>query len=351
MHRTLYTLNSERRMSMHKWHKVIAIILAILIFVAVCYTAGWLLMPVRVNFGSTWESYLMEDRDTIDVLFFGSSMVYCDVIPAVIWEESGIASYVMAGPEQTIPISYYYIKEACRTQSPKTVVLELTGMFFNQYQSYTKVNIGYMPWSINRLAATFEAAEKSEIAGLLFPLYNYHDRIYQDIEADVRRHFNPKIDLWAGYTYLPDAREQTEIVERSFSAETDTYKTNLAYLYRIADYCKQNNMQLILYVAPAMARIPEEALQTLKSDVEGIEGATYIDFNERIDATGIDHRKDWYDNLHFNFSGALKFSSAFASFLEEYGQIKPSEKADKTLWQQRVDLYQVYQGDGSSGKH
>lgn len=321
---------------MHKWHKVIAIILAILIFVAVCYTAGWLLMPVRVNFGSTWESYLKEERDTIDVLFFGSSLVYCDVIPAVIWEESGISSYVMAGPEQTIPVSYYYIREACRTQSPKTVVLELTGMFFNQYQNYTKVNIGYMPWSINRLAATFEAAESSEIAGLLFPLYNYHDRIYQDIEWDIEKHTKPNRDILAGYTYLSEARELTEITERKLSADTDTYKANLRYLHRIADYCKQNNIKLILYIAPAMARIPENALQTLKSDVEGIEGASFIDFNERMDAIGIDNLKDWYDILHFNFNGALKFSSAFVPVLEEDGQIKPSGRANALLWQQRV---------------
>ena len=61
------------------------------------------------------------------MLFFGSSMVYCDVVPAIIWEETGLRSYVMAGPEQTIPITYYYLREACKTQSPQAVVIELTG--------------------------------------------------------------------------------------------------------------------------------------------------------------------------------------------------------------------------------
>jgi len=154
-------------MSKRKW--IVPILLLLLVFVLGTYGAAWLLMPSRTDYGATWETYRQEPRNSVDVLYFGSSLVYCNVVPSVIWEESGITSYVMAGPEQTIPISYYYIRETCRIQNPKAIVLEVTGLFYPEYGGFTKANISYMPWSVNRIAATFKAAEKELRTCLLFP--------------------------------------------------------------------------------------------------------------------------------------------------------------------------------------
>ena len=127
---------------------------AVLLFLLLSWGAGALLRPNRTEYGSMWPAFLQEPKNSADVLFFGSSLVYCDVAPAWIWAESGLHSYVMAGPEQTIPISYYYIRETCRTQKPRLVMLEATGMFYQKYQNYTRANIGYMPLTGNRIAAT-----------------------------------------------------------------------------------------------------------------------------------------------------------------------------------------------------
>jgi hypothetical protein len=79
------------------------------------------------------------------------------------------------------------------------VFIGVTAMFFPRYTNFAKANIGYMPRSLNRLAATFKTAERAEWLGLLFPLYNYHDRC-----KDVRlRDFNPYApDSGRGYAHL-----------------------------------------------------------------------------------------------------------------------------------------------------
>ena len=88
---------------MRKKLKLILVLLLIVVTMTGVNLLGQRLMPYRSNFGSTWASYLQEEENSLDVLFFGSSLVYCDVVPAVIWENTGLRSYVMAGPEQTMP--------------------------------------------------------------------------------------------------------------------------------------------------------------------------------------------------------------------------------------------------------
>ena len=123
------------------------------------HLTGAVLRPVHINYGSTWEQYLAEPRDSIDVLFLGSSYAYCDWNPAVMYTESGLTGYVMGGSEQPPALTYWYLKEALKTQSPSVVVLEANSLFFDRYRNYTQTNVERMPWGLNRLGANFTAAE------------------------------------------------------------------------------------------------------------------------------------------------------------------------------------------------
>lgn len=324
---------------MKKLKEIAAIITAAALWISTTYFWGWMLLPIRSSYGSTWEQYLQEEPDSIDVLYFGSSLVYSDVIPAIIWEETGLTSYVMAGCEQTIPISYYYLREACKTQTPQAVVVELTGMGFHEFQNYTEVNIGYMPWSLNRIAATLYAAEPEARLGLLFPLYNYHERIYSVTQGELRRHLNPQPDPMAGYTVLTGASAQTRITTRNFATDTDTYRNNLKYLGKISDFCAAHEIQLVFYVAPAYRRIPEETLETLKRDIAPL---TYEAFWDCNDGTwqAADPQRDWFDLLHYNLRGAIPFSRQLGQRLAGLGLTPTRENS--ALWHERVDaIYKI----------
>lgn len=324
-------------MKRRRWILPIAILL--LVFVVGSYTAAWLVMPFRADYGATWETYLEEPRNSVDVLYFGSSLVYCNVVPSVIWEKTGVTTYAMAGPEQTIPITYYYIKEACRTQNPKVVAVEVTGMFYKEFTSFTKANITYMPWSMNRLAATFNAAESELRAGLLFPPLEYHG-LWMSASADrIKRHLNPGIDAYAGYTYLDQSVAQGEPGVRDFSAETENYARNLEYLRKIQQYCQRRGIELLLFVTPAKNRIPEVAMNQLRQDIAAMEGVHFTDFNEVLPELDIDDGADWFDPLHFNCRGAEKFSARLGEYLcEEFG-LAPTEGEDESLWQHRVGVF------------
>ena len=323
---------------MKKIREAAAILIAAAIFFCVAYLSTWLLMPPRNNYGATWDRYLLEEPDSIDVLFFGSSFVYCDIVPAVVWEETGLTSYVMAGPEQTIPITYYYLREACKTQSPQAVVLELNGMFFSQYQNYTKVNISYMPWSMNRILATLYGTEPEEKLGSFFPIYNYHDRIYSVTLEEIYNRLFPKNDPYAGYTLLLTASEQTGYPDRDYLTDTDAYRNNVDYLETIAAYCTGNDIQLILYFAPVHCYVPENSLLTLEQAVESVPHALYFNCNSEA-WPEFDSMTNWYDFLHLNLYGAVPFSRRFSQELMNLNlQITNS---DSDLWRERIHLIQT----------
>ncbi len=315
----------------------LSVLLAVALFVMLINPV---LIPKRSDYGSTWGPYLKEEKNTIDVLFFGSSITYCDVVPAAIWESSGISSYLMAGPEQTLPISYYYLKESIKTQTPKAVFVEVTGAFFERYQSYTKVNVGYMPTGVNRLAATFYASERSQWAGLLFPPYNYHSRwdqlTHEDFEIAINGY---TADTLAGYTFLNTATPITAAQPRGEKYDAENYKRNIEYLRKIASFCVERDIIPVFYIAPTCWPLSPEHRDMLEGDASAIDGAVFIDFNYDEKLPELSPETDYYDLLHFNCYGAEKFSSYLGEVMKEKLDLPPSQKADPALWQTRIDYF------------
>ena len=64
------------------------------------------LRPAHTDYGSTWSAFRAEPEDSLDVIYLGSSYAYCDFNPSVVYGNSGLTGYVMAGSEQTLTITY-----------------------------------------------------------------------------------------------------------------------------------------------------------------------------------------------------------------------------------------------------
>lgn len=315
-----------------------AVLLAMLI--AFFFLSAAIFLPERYDYGATWSMFEAEDENSIDVMFFGSSFAYCDIVPAILWEDLGCSAYVMAGPRQTLPITYYYLREVYRTQTPCMIFVEVTGAFFPQYTDYTRVNIGYMPWSVNRLAATIYAAERSEQLGLLFPLYNYHDRWDELEKSDYDKAlYGSAPDPLAGYTFLSESEDVTnDIQEREIECDLDNYEKNVQYLQKIAALGQKKGSQVIFYLSPSYLRYNAQYSAMLAKDIGAIDGAVFLDFNDSFDALQIDDSVDFYDHGHFNYRGAEKFTHAVAQVIDAAGVSLPDRK-DSALWQERLDFF------------
>ena len=94
--------------------------------------------PVRTDFGATWRMIEKEPKNNVDVLCIGASYAYCSTVPAVIYEESAVTAYNVCGPLLTMEQSYYYLRQALQRQTPRSVYVEATSMFFDFYTEYTQ---------------------------------------------------------------------------------------------------------------------------------------------------------------------------------------------------------------------
>ncbi len=313
-----------------------AIAVAAALLFAVLAVAGAAAVPFGNGFGATWDSYRAEEPDSADVLYFGSSMVYCDVAPAVVYDETGLTGFVMAGPEQTMAITYYYVREALRTQSPQAVCVEVSGLLFARYEDFTMANLVQFPWGLNRLGAVLHGARTNEMAEALFPVLAYHERFYSaDLDA-LRAQLSPEPDIHAGYTPLHGGTPPQGVSYRDDLGD-EAYDDALVWLKKIAAYCREQGVTLVLYQAPSCKRpVPARQAQ-LERDAAAL-GDVFLDFNDpaRFDALGLESG-DWYDALHFNCLGAEKFSRALARELAALG-VQPGA-ADEALWAQRLDAF------------
>ena len=78
------------------------------------------------DYTSSMEVFYDLEDNIVDVLFLGSSHVYCSIIPAILWEDYGMASFNMAISGQDLAGSYYNFKEALKTQDLKVVCVDLS---------------------------------------------------------------------------------------------------------------------------------------------------------------------------------------------------------------------------------
>lgn len=312
-------------------NELIAATLCIALFLGIGLCGGNALMPAREGYSAPWDQYLEEPENSIDVLCLGSSLAYCDVLPAAIYAETGITTYVMAGPLQTMSISYYYLKECLKTQSPQVVLLEATSLLYGKYESYTQVNIAHMPYGANRFSAMLHAAPYSSWPGLLFPLYSYHSR-WEDVTAAEFFASDSGTDPFAGYIFLSETEPQEKRTERDFVFDQEAFDFNLKYLQKIAALCREEGIALELFISPTCNYISPELMETITQVVEGM---TLIDYNADFEDLGLDLQTDFYDHRHLNVTGAQKFSTHLAQHLQESYSLSGTGH-DQSLWQSRI---------------
>ena len=74
---------------------------------------------------STFCEFYQLEKNSVDVLFLGSSHAVTAFDPCVLYENWGLTSYNLGSEQQSLLISYYWLKEALRYQMYEPYLIQL----------------------------------------------------------------------------------------------------------------------------------------------------------------------------------------------------------------------------------
>jgi hypothetical protein len=283
-----------------------------------------------------------------DVIFVGDCEVYESFIPAVLWEEYGITSFVRGSAQQLAWQSYYVLEETFRYETPKAVVFNVLALKYGEPQSepFNRMTLDGMKWSKSKISAIEASMTEGEsFVEYVFPLLRFHSRITSLKWDDLRYLLGTPSVSQSGYllqTGVAPVQEQEGRPPRL--SDYTLPESSMEYLERMRLLCEENGTELILVKAPTNPWSYwwyDEWEEQIVSYAEE-KSLTYYNFIPLCEEIGIDWQTDTYDEgVHMNVYGAEKMSRYFGEILQKSHGIadRRSESETAARWQARVDAY------------
>ena len=242
-----------------------------------------------------FASIAAERKDGIDVIVLGDSESYTSVSPMQLWKEQGLSSYVCGQPGQKIQETYFMLKTALQSQSPKVVLMETNLMFRD-------------PGPVKNIQSSF-----AQTARYHFPLLRFHN--LWKLMFDGKK---PGEAVYKGFSIRSsvdpfdsgDYMKETEEVQEMPQAVT-------FYMEEIMELCRRSGAELFLVSAPSPKNYSYRKHNAIENYAKE-KGLTYVDLNLKIKELGITWQKDSYDKGdHLNLYGAQKVTRWLGTYLKQ----------------------------------
>lgn len=326
-----------------KSRKILSAVAFLLILAVTVSLTAAVLRPAHVSYGSTWDVYAKEPQNSMDVLYMGGSAAYGGWNPAVIYAESGLTGYVMAGSMQPASVTYWYLKQALKTQRPQLVMLEGKSLLYGEYTDYMELNIHYMPWGVERVMATVEGAPREDWLNLFFDLYTNHERWKELTPGDFKKVLVPPITSPnKGYTALTGTIPLgTEPDVEAMPISEEQYKTNLRCFKRIVDLCEEEGIDLIVTINPTYRQFTDAVFDRVERDVLSLSpNIRFVNWANAFAEMGLEPQQHLYDLGHLNIAGAKLFSAYTGAYLKALGYA-PREQTEENrrAWEEAVEYW------------
>lgn len=284
-----------------------------------------------------------EPKNSLDVVFVGSSHVMCGIYPMELYREYGIAAYDYTSSALVLPQAYYQVVEALKRQTPKVLVLDISGVAYGNTKigspEYVHVQLDNMRWSVNKIEAINDLIEDpGDRLEYYFPLLKFHTRWKELAPEDFKRITGSSKGANVSENVLEGALLYG-IEPRDHTAPISEYPEE--YLRKILDYCRDLGVPVLLLNLPFIAN---ETSQGKYNAVYGIAeeyGVAYLNLMHHADDIGFDFGADLRDTSHCNRSGAEKVTSYVGRYLKENYDLpdRRDDPAYAPVWDAAYERY------------
>ncbi len=274
-----------------------------------------------------------EQEDNInDVLFVGSSQMFENVNTQILWDEYGMAAFDLAGSKQPIWNSYYYIKEALKTQNLSLVVLDLYSVLQEEeYSDDSRIikNTYGMKLSEDRIEAIKVSSPEENRKDYLWKIPTYHTRYRELSKRDFMPHLGmPNMQDWKGYGMNP-ATNPYDTPQDFQTDETEPVTAKVEeYLRKICELCKEEGVELLFVKTPSHTYIGETMKYNRAGEIAAEYNVPYVNFNYYYDEMQLDFATDAADRTHLNYKGNVKFTRYLADYIKANYKI-PDRRGEK----------------------
>lgn len=299
------------------------------------------------------QGFYLEDDNSLDVVFMGSSELYNGFVSGQFYAEHGIASYPYAYETNPVTMWKFELKEILKHQKPKVLVIEANGACYGDDQLYKYAAIRNLsdniPFSQNKIDLVNEFGTDSK-ASYYMPIIKYHEKWKSG--QNPRNLFVPWL---RGYNLLRGAFSHTNITPIStdvFTPDGATQDLNPnaeKYLNEFLDLCDESGIDHILFFR-SPHRVYENAKRThyvrynKTAEIVRKRGYEFIDTDDFKDEMELDINTDFFDGDHLNASGQKKFTKWFGEYLVDKYSLPPSELSSKQKeeWDHTADYIDRY---------
>lgn len=291
--------------------------------------------------GGGFQRFYQADKNSIDVLFFGSSHAHCTIDHGLLWDQYGMAGYTLSAGSQEIDSTYYFVKEALEKQTPKVIVVEVLGATGGEiYNDETVVyrNTLGMEWSGNFTEYMTYLKENMKMEDtwakeVFAKIPIIHSRYTELTQAD----FYDNISFMRGYRgsfdvvrfERPTAADNTEFMELNSERQQ--------MLQNIIDTAKEHNVSIVLIASPFILEDSHQMYFNAVEELAKENQIPFINYNKLYDEINIDFQRDFRDVSHVNNYGAKKVTTHLAEFLKQNYDI-PDRRGQKgyELWDENA---------------
>ncbi len=296
----------------NNFKKIVIILSTLAIFIVIVNAVVVILKP-KTSHGVKQADYMYsQPKDTIDVVFMGSSHIHCDINTKVLWDKYGIAAYDYSAAEQPLWITYYYLEEICKYQSPKLIVLDLfsPARFKDDFQyHWLPDNLNGVRFSLTKIKMACVSSESDKLFNYFPSIFNFHSRYDEVGKDDIKELFKTDYEKSAFKGYTPYFNT-TNIEEPEFYEEFSgglTVKSEI-YLIKIIEFAKEHNIDLYLIVSPYYTTNEDETVYNRIHEIAEYYELEFNSTNYFYEEIGLNFDSDFNDPSHLNYKGSCKFS-------------------------------------------
>ena len=301
-----------------------------------------------------FNTFYAQKDNTIDCVFIGSSGTDRYWVPAVAWNDCGIASYELTSGDNHVIYTKYLMQEALNHHDVKVFAVDLRTFLrdMKDFESkYIRRLTDSMHFSVNKVKMTRAVLSAAEAAGCEdidysdFSYYyapiKYHSGWTEKRPKDLINIF-PKSEVM-GYLGSPEYPFVYNTLDRAYKLPEPVFtddvmpipEGNIAIIDDLLDYCSQHDFEVVFFSTPMSAKHDQLAQINYAAQYVKDRGYKVYDFNkaDMYEAIDWDYLDNLYNKNHCNFRGALKFTHYMENvFINEFGLEDHRKDPDQSVY-------------------